>query len=231
MCIFRCRFHIWSPFFFGWIRKTSIIRKETKIFWFIGGFRYRLTKMDNGFRFCRSKNLWITSYQFGKLLVSQTFWEYNSECHAITVTGKRLKTSKMKVFPSFFIQGSVFIVQNSNPMSIFIGRERKTSIIVIKKTFYPDYREYQIRRQDFLETGWDGTRSAPSALHFVPRCLQSAISRRPKLRFGPEILINSTLSVARCNNTLELMSNCTAVVDFLLILLTLNFRNNGIFSY
>ena len=55
--------------------------------------------------------------------------------------------------------------------------------------------EYQIRRQGFLEAGCDCTRSAPFALHFVPRCLQSAaLSRRPKLRFGLEKLINSTLS-------------------------------------
>ena len=30
------------------------------------------------------------------------------------------------------------------------------------------------------------TRSAPSALQFVPRCLQSVLSRRPKLCFGRE---------------------------------------------
>ena len=50
----------------------------------------------------------------------------------------------------------------------------------------------------------DGTRSAPSALHFVPRYLQSALSHRPKLRFGPEKLISFTLFAAEDNNTLEI---------------------------
>ena len=43
---------------------------------------------------------------------------------------------------------------------------------------------------------------------------QSALSRRPKLRFGSEKLINSTLFTAGGNNTLELISNWTAEVDF-----------------
>ena len=48
-------------------------------------------------------------------------------------------------------------------------------------------RECQIRRQGFLEAGCDGTRSEPSALHFVPRCLQSTLSRRPRLALiGPK---------------------------------------------
>ena len=79
--------------------------------------------------------------------------------------------------------------------------------IIRKKHIFPDYREYQISRQGFLEAGCDGTRSAPSALHFLPRCLQSALSRRPKLRFGLEILINATLFAAGVNNTLELINN------------------------
>ena len=60
---------------------------------------------------------------------------------------------------------------------------------------------------------WGRLRSAPSALHFVPLCLQSALSRRPKLRFGKEKLINSTLFAAS-GNALELISNGTAEVDF-----------------
>ena len=52
----------------------------------------------------------------------------------------------------------------------------------------------------FIEAGFDVTRSAPSAFHFVPRCLQSALLRLPKLCFGPEKWINSTLSAAVGNN-------------------------------
>ena len=38
--------------------------------------------------------------------------------------------------------------------------------------------------------------------------------RRPKLCFGPEKLINSILFAAGGNNTIELVSNRTAKVDF-----------------
>ena len=38
-------------------------------------------------------------------------------------------------------------------------------------------------------------------------CLQSLLSHRPKFRFGPEYLINSTLFAAGGNITLELISN------------------------
>ena len=54
--------------------------------------------------------------------------------------------------------------------------------------------EYQLRRQGFLEAGCDGNRSALSALHFVPLCLQSA---------------------AGGNSTLELISNCIPQKFFL----------------
>ena len=53
-------------------------------------------------------------------------------------------------------------------------------------------------------------RSATSVLHFVPRCLQSALSYRPKLCFGPEKLISSFLFAGGGNNTSELISNWTA---------------------
>ena len=44
--------------------------------------------------------------------------------------------------------------------------------------------------------------SEPSALHFVPRCLQSALLRRTKPRFGSGKCIASTLFAAGGNNTL-----------------------------
>ena len=83
-----------------------------------------------------------------------------------------------------------------------------------EKQIFPGYRKYQIQWQGFLEASSEGTLSALWALHFVPRCLQSVLSRRPKLRFGPEILFNSTLFAVGGNNTLELISNWTVIFFF-----------------
>ena len=91
-------------------------------------------------------------------------------------------------------------------MSIFIVSDQKTSIIHKKKK-NPDNREYQIRRQGFLEAGCEGTLSASSVLPFVPRCLQSALSAAQSFALVRENLIYSTLFVAGGNNTLELISN------------------------
>ena len=102
--------------------------KKKKIFQIISGLRYRLTKMDTGFRFCRSNNPCIASSQSWKFPLSQTFGVNNSECRAITLTNERLKTSKMKFF-LFLFKVVSFDVHNSNPMRIRIGRDRKTSII------------------------------------------------------------------------------------------------------
>ena len=100
----------------------------------------------------------------------------------------------------FLFKVAYFDLQNYNPIYIFIGQNQKVLI----------------QRQGFSEAGCDGTRSAPSALYFVPRCLQSALSRRPKLRFGPDKIINSILFSAGCNNVLELISNSITGVYFLL---------------
>ena len=91
-------------------------------------------------------------------------------------------------------------------MSILVGSGWKPLIILKKQVFMGD-QEYHIRREGLLEAGCDGTRSGPLALHFIPRCLESALLRNPKFRFGPEKLINYTLFAAGGNNTLELMSN------------------------
>ena len=66
---------------------------------------------------------------------------------------------------------------------------------------------------------WDSL-SAPSALHFIPHCLQFAISQslRPKLRFGTEKLINSARFAAG-GNTIELISNWTAEIYFFVYLI------------
>ena len=173
--------------------------ENTQIFWIIGGFRYLLTKMDTGFRFCRSKKPWVIFHQSGKFPLSRNIRIDNSECHAITVTEKTLKTSKMKV-----LQKKKNEIQCSfgNCQALWCTEFLKKVIAYVAKvehfkTFY--------------------TSSAPSALHFVPHCLQSALSRRPKLCFDPEQLIKSTLFAAGGNKTLELTSNWTAKVYFLLI--------------
>ena len=70
-----------------------------------------------------AKKNWIVSYQSGK------FRADNSECNAITVTEKRLKTSKMNLFCFLFNEVN-FDEQNSNPMSIFVGIDRKTSTLI-----------------------------------------------------------------------------------------------------
>ena len=99
-------------------------------------------------------------------------------------------------------------------MSIFEGCDRKP---ISKKKDFSGLSRASDTVQGFLGALCDGIRSAPSVHHFVRRCSQSALSGPPKLRFGPEKLINSTLFEAGGNNTLELTSNLTAEVDFLLI--------------
>ena len=60
--------------------------------------------------------------------------------------------------------------------------------------------------------------------------LQSALSRRPKLRFGPQNIIKSTLFVAGSNTTLELISTITTAVYFLYNFETLDNPKRGCFS-
>ena len=110
----------------------------------------------------------------------------------------------MNVFPPFFIESSLFRREKFKS-DVHFHQPCQENLNNPKKI--PDYPEYQIRRQGFLKAGCDGTRSAPSTLHFVPHCLQSALSRITNLCFGQEKLINSTLSAAGDNNTLELISN------------------------
>ena len=118
----------------------------------------------------------------------------------------------MKFFLFIFFRGVYFDLPYSNSMSIFIGCDRKTSII--QNLFFQIIENIRYGGRVSPEAICDGTCSAHSVLHFVPRCLQSALSRRQKLRFGPEKNINSTLLVTGGNNTLELISNWTAEVVF-----------------
>ena len=97
------------------LQEQETLGNPENIFFFqiIWCFRFRLTKIDTGFRFCRSKNPWIVSHQFGKFSLSRKFRVDNSECHACNYGNReKVKTSKIKFF--FFNQGSVFWRWNSN---------------------------------------------------------------------------------------------------------------------
>ena len=185
--------------FIGSNWKASIIQKKLN-FQIIGGFQWRLTKIDTGFWFCRSKKTWKVYHQCLKFPLSRKFKVDNSECHAITITEERLKTFKMEVFLFFIIQGSVFWRAKS------IISKKNSRLTGISNT-----------RQGFLGAGCDVTLSAPSPHHFVPRCMQSVPSRRSMLRFGTEKLINTTLFASGGNDTLKLIGNWTAKVEFLSI--------------
>ena len=65
------------------------------------------------------------------MLLSRNFTvDNNSDCHAITITEKRLKMSKMKGLLFYIIFKAVYFgMQNFNQMSIFFVRNQKTSII------------------------------------------------------------------------------------------------------
>ena len=80
--------------------------------------------MNSGFRLCKSMNSWIVSHQSGKLPLSWKFRVDNFDCHAITITEKRLETSEFFSFKVVYHD-----LPNSNPMSIFIYLNRETSII------------------------------------------------------------------------------------------------------
>ena len=117
----------------------------------------------------------------------------------------------MKVCFLFLFKVEYFDVQNSNPISIFVDCDRKT-LIILKNLFFPIIENIRcVVKVSLIEAGCDATRLASLALHFVH------LARRPELHFDPEKLINSTLFAARDNNTLELISNETAEIDFLLI--------------
>ena len=82
-----------------------------------------------------------------------------------------------------------FDLQNSNLMSIFVGRDRKTSII---------------RKMRIFQLCAFGDSLCPTLL------AMGAIAQ-PKLRMGPD---NSTLVAVHCNKPLELIGIWTAEVHF-----------------
>ena len=57
-----------------------------------------------------------------------------------TVIEKKLKTSKIKVLQNNLINVVYFDVQISNPMSIYVGRDRKP--LIIRKNNFPDYQRF-----------------------------------------------------------------------------------------
>ena len=129
-------------YFQGQNRNPSIIQKKFRI---ICGFQCRPTKTDTwfGFYWSRLKKIVVVVvvyHQSGKFPLSQKFRVNNSKCHSITVRSKWWKTFNMEFF---LLKLVYFDMQNSNPMSIFVGRDRKTSII--RMNIFPDW-EYRIRR-------------------------------------------------------------------------------------
>ena len=90
----------------------------------------------------------------------------NSEYHAISVANKeKVEMSKM----NFIIQIGVFWPAKSISDVIFVSRDQENPVS-LEKSIFPDHCEYQMWWLGSLMAGYDGTRSAPSALHFLTRC-------------------------------------------------------------
>ena len=138
--------------------------------------------------------------------ISPSYDVYNFiMCHLIVtvVFWPRSETKPLPIFPdqSEALGGTAAIV----PIASSVGRSEAPKRILPQgnPAAVSDSRlkpGYQIRQQGFFDASCDETRSAPSELHFVPRSLQSALSRRPKFRFVPEKIINSTFFAAGGNN-------------------------------
>ena len=134
------------------VRKPSIIRKN-KNSELSGGLRCWLTRLDTGFRFCRSKNNLVVSFPSVKFSLSRNIRIDNSDCHAITVTVKRLKTSTTK-FLQFFCINVLYFDGKKLKSDIHLRRPRPETFYNPERLIFPDYREYQIRGQGFLEAGF-----------------------------------------------------------------------------
>ena len=97
-----------------------------------------------------------------------------------------------------FLSQVYFDMQNSNPMSIFVGRDRKTSII--RMNIFPDW-EYDTAVEFLCDRlRWDSLRIFVASLR--PTVLAIGAVALPNFRFGPEKLLNSTLFAVERNNTL-----------------------------
>ena len=120
-----------------------------------------------------------------------------------------------------------FDMQNSNPVSIFVGCDRKTYMI---RNFFSGLSKISHTAAGFLEAGCDGTRSDFGA-SLSPTPL--AIAGCPKLRFGPEKLINSALLEAGGDwiDKLEFISDWTAKVFFKFNSKTLNNHSGKLFVF
>ena len=110
------------------------------------------------------------------------------------------KDQRVKVFPYYLFKVVYFDLQYLNTKSIFVGRQRKTSI---RKNIFPDYREYQIRQQGFPRgrLRWDSLSAFGASLH--PTLL--AISA--KQSFALPGKINQLHPICVGDYTLELISN------------------------
>ena len=74
------------------------------------------------------------SHQSGKFPLYRKLRVGYSKCHAINYRDK--EKVKNVWYDFFLIKSPYFDLQNSNPMFIFVGRDRKTSIIREKYTFF-----------------------------------------------------------------------------------------------
>ena len=107
---------------------------------------------------------------------------------------------------------------------IFVHRIQKSLPFIRKiNIFYSKHAKLILKKRGRIsdtniEEMWENIRyggrvflrqAAMGLYSFHPHCLQSALSPCPKLRFGPEKLINSTLLAAGGNNTSELIRNWT----------------------
>ena len=132
-----------KSFFIARNWKPSIIwkkvKKNTKIPCYQGfpALVDEIGPLDTGFTFCRSKNSHVPSISAIQKILSIPKYQdradrqFRISCNLpITVTEKRLKNILHEGFTNsfFFITVLYFDVQNSNPMSIFVGHEWKTSI-------------------------------------------------------------------------------------------------------
>ena len=177
---FYLKDQIQKSIFVGQNRKPSVIRKKTKFSGLSGVSGAGRQKWTSDLDSTGQKKTWIVSHQSRKFLLSRKFRVNNNEFVSCNYLNReKVKNVQNGSFFCILFKVVYFDLQNSNPMSIFVGRDRKTSI---SRKFFPDYRDFQIRWQGSLEEGCDGTLSTPSALQFVPRCLQSALSRRSKLQ-------------------------------------------------
>ena len=120
----------------------------------------------------------------------------------------------MKFFPFCFIQFSAFWFAKFES-DVNFHRTWPENVNNPEKLFFPDYREYQIRRQGFPSgrLRLDSLRDFGASLCPMLPAIGAIVLPKASLWSGIK-LINSSLFAARGNNTLEFISsNWTPEVD------------------